>query len=288
MSQALAVRTVDLAPAKAAKPDPMVRTYDLLQRYVRAASSASRTISPDDQPFKQDRSNLDIYLYNGLSALRCMVHALISASAEPPKRILDFACAHGRVMRFLRAAFPEAEIVGADINTKGIEFCAKEFGAIPVQSYADLSKVTLPGSFDLIWCGSLITHIDEIKSRTLLDLFLKHLAPGGLLCFSTHGRIYPLYIQQKRWKLLADDVFEVVNRDFLRTGFGYADYPSRPGIGASLTSPAWIYNYIYNKDDVTLVFFGERAWLDWHDVTVIQRRPLSAGNRYDRYGTRPF
>jgi hypothetical protein len=86
MSQAAVRPIAEPVATKAVKSDPMLRTYDLLRRYVQAASGASRTISPDDQPFKQDRSNLDVYLYNGLSALRCMTHALIRSRASrlPP------------------------------------------------------------------------------------------------------------------------------------------------------------------------------------------------------------
>ena len=46
--------------------------------------------------------------------------------------MLDFACGHGRVMRTLKAAFPDALLTACDIDRDGVDFCARTFGAAPV------------------------------------------------------------------------------------------------------------------------------------------------------------
>src|SRR4051812_20897648 len=43
------------------------------------------------------------YLRVGLSAMRC----IRAATAGTPRRILDLPCGHGRVLRMLRAAYPD-------------------------------------------------------------------------------------------------------------------------------------------------------------------------------------
>lgn len=99
---------------------------------------------------------------------------------------------------------------------------------------------------------------------------LDNLNPGGLLVFTLHGRIYPLEIQPKRWKILGDEDFPGAHEDYRSTGFGYRDYPGRPGIGASLTKPAWVFDLVEN--DPSLVFsYYERAWMGWHDVAAIKK-----------------
>ncbi len=55
----------------------------------------------------------------------------------------------------------------------------------PLGSFRNLS---LPHRFDLIWCGSLITHIDEWAAVDLLDFFCRHLADRGVCVFTTLGQ----------------------------------------------------------------------------------------------------
>ena len=72
--------------------------------------------------------------------------------------ILDLPCGHGRVMRWLRATFPKASLTACDIDGDGVSFCAETFGARPALSSTDPEDLVL-GTFDLIWCGSLLTHL---------------------------------------------------------------------------------------------------------------------------------
>lgn len=65
-------------------------------------------------------------------------------------RILDLPSGAGRVLRALRAGFPDASIVACDLMRDGVDFCAREFGAIPVYAAADVGSGTGPDRFDLI------------------------------------------------------------------------------------------------------------------------------------------
>ena len=47
-----------------------------------------------------------------------------SGETEEVARLLDLPCGHGRVMRYLRAAFPRAEITGCDLLRDGVDHCA--------------------------------------------------------------------------------------------------------------------------------------------------------------------
>ena len=249
--------------------DGKLRQYaGLLER---AEQSVLRGISSQDEMMHGKFNTDEVYMSVGRSALHLVIAALIANDLDAPKTILDLPCGHGREARYLRAAFPEAEMVACDVNLDGVKYCAETFAMQPVASAVDLSQLALPTKFDLIWCGSLVTHLDAVRATQLLDKFADHLNPGGLMLFSTHGRMHANFVHQGCFKLTTDELFEKVKLDYLRLGYGYAEYPGMPQFGLSLTSPGWIFNYVYGRDDLTLCSFSEKAWHGLHDVTVLQK-----------------
>src|SRR5689334_19005618 len=98
------------------------------------------------------------YLLVGRTALDLCREALASAT---PGIVVDFPCGHGRVMRHFAAAWPNAELYGVEIDTDALKFVEATFGARPIQSGAHIAAVALPENVDLIWSGSLLTHLPE-------------------------------------------------------------------------------------------------------------------------------
>lgn len=99
---------------------------------------------------------------------------------------LDMPCGYGRVLRMLAQEIPGERITACDINRRAIRFCATEFGATPLRSTPSLAGLRL-GCHDLIWCGSLVTHIDEHRVAQLLRDFAGALVPGGVAILTIHG-----------------------------------------------------------------------------------------------------
>ena len=143
------------------------------------------TIAADDN---MNMSTPERYFHVGEDALRAIRTCILTAGVEEPERILDFGCGWGRVTRFLRAGFPTADIVACDVSSSAIKFNQETFGTRSLQSSHDLEHVRLPAGFDLIWSGSVITHITEANCRSLLRHFEQALVPDGLMVFTTHGR----------------------------------------------------------------------------------------------------
>jgi SAM-dependent methyltransferase len=127
------------------------------------------------------------YYKVGLSAISCIDEALERAGLKEVRSILDLPCGSGRVLRFLVHRFPDAEITACELASGAAEFCARTFGAQPAFSSLNLDEVSLGQKFDLIWCGSLVTHLNESGITALLRLFQRHLAPDGIMIFTTHG-----------------------------------------------------------------------------------------------------
>ncbi len=225
------------------------------------------------------------YFEVGDDALHWIELALAAGAVPPPRRILDLPCGWGRIMRFLAARYPDAELVGCDIVDDGIAFCAQRFGAEPVRSLPSLDDVTLPGEFDLIWCGSLITHLDADSVRSLLALFARSLSQQGMAVVTVHGRFVEARLEA------ADPFYELepaaaaaIVRDYRATGFGYADYAHAEAYetgtaghddaayGVSLTSREWM-REAAAAVGLREAYVTERAWDNHHDVYGLMRAP---------------
>jgi predicted O-methyltransferase YrrM/SAM-dependent methyltransferase len=218
-------------------------------------------ISPRDAMYVGDAAH---YFSVGASAMRA-----IEAAAPPaPKRILDMPSGHGRVLRHLRKRYPDAALVACDLDEDGIAFCAQQFGAEPVPSAADLSELSLPGPFDLIWCGSLVTHLDARRVGELLTLFRESLAPEGVAVVTTHGELVAERLRSGDTYQLAPQAAKTTAADYDATGFGYADYPWSPGYGMSVTSNKWLEDAA-SRAGLRVVSFQEHAWDDHQDVIAL-------------------
>ncbi|WP_197446187.1 class I SAM-dependent methyltransferase [Tautonia plasticadhaerens] len=90
----------------------------------------------------------------------------------PGQRILDFGCASGRMIRYFEDVAGRCEIWGVDINAEHITWCQQHLS--PPFNFA--TTTTFPHlpfedrSFDLIYCGSVFTHIADLADFWLLKL----------------------------------------------------------------------------------------------------------------------
>ena len=122
-------------------------------------SEVSTVISPNDEMLAG--TDYAHYLAVGVSAMQNVHDTLKMHGLSSPSSILDMPCGHGRVTRALRAVFPAADISVCDLNEDGVDFCAKHFDARPFLSSSDFSTLDLGRKFDVIWVGSLITHLPK-------------------------------------------------------------------------------------------------------------------------------
>jgi SAM-dependent methyltransferase len=236
-----------------------------------ALEGVERRIAPGDE---MNRGDVDHYFDVGESALHCIEAALFTARRHRSgiRRILDLPCGHGRVMRFLRKAFPEAELTACDLNRDGVDFCAASFRAIPVASCAEVAAIPVQGRFDLIWCGSLLTHLPQLRCADFLRLFHDRLEPGGILVFTLHGRCCEpeLAANGNRFDLDAGQVAELLT-SYRGTGFGYVDYAGQPGYGFSLAAPEYVLAHFLRQPQWQLIGYHENGWDKRQDVISVCR-----------------
>jgi SAM-dependent methyltransferase len=240
-------------------PDHRYWIADLLDFWRTARRDVSQTISPRDGMYAKTP---DSYFGPGAVALRCVRLAMLETRKDTCDSLLDFACGYGRALRFFRVAFPDAKLVACDISRDAVDFCAQEFGAVAVYSQEDPAAIELPGPFDVIWVGSLFTHVPEARWIAFLDLLGSVLSEDGLLLFTVQGRNVRRQLvsgELAAWSLTDEGVAQIV-RGYDDHGFGYSDWADVSGYGTSLSRPSWVTRQIEERRGLRLVGYRETAW----------------------------
>jgi len=208
------------------------------------------------------------YLSVGLSAIHCIDEAVKRANkTNPIQAILDLPCGYGRVLRFLKVRFPSAEITASEIDLNMINFCRHAFSVKANISNTDLAKLSISESFDLIWCGSLITHIDRAAAKNLLHFFCNHLSPGGICVFTTHGQLSADRIRSKPGMYgLTESARQQILIQYDNDGYGYVDYEKKNGYGISVVSYEHMTALANSVGKWRKTSFYEHGWDEHQDV----------------------
>jgi SAM-dependent methyltransferase len=205
--------------------------------------------------WREQRQFHDYYYRVGRRAIDHVEAVMHVVGKTKVRGILDLPCGHGRIMRFLRAAFPDADLTACDIDRDGVDFCAAEFGATPVYSLEDPEQIEIQGDFDLIYCGSLLTHLDRERWAGFLDLFERVLSPRGILVFTAEGRFVANRMEEEPPSIEGDPT--TMLEEFRRTGFAYRDHRGQKGYGRTLSSPAWVCAFLERWPALELVTLHE-------------------------------
>jgi SAM-dependent methyltransferase len=226
------------------------------------------------------RADQDDYYYKvGLSALEGIMVAMSSAGKPPSdvREVLDFACGYGRVLRALRMAFPSAHTVAADLDQDAVDFCAATFGVTPVYGREPVSETRLAGQFDLVWVGSLFTHLDLPKWDGFFAFLEAALAPRGVLVFSVSGRYVGSRLESgyapANYGLDAAGA-ALLLQGYRGKGFGYSDYPGGSGYGISVANPSAVVGYLAKRAGVRIVSYAEKAWVQHQDIVAVVKEPI--------------
>ena len=111
------------------------------------------------------------------------------------KRVLDFGCGVGKVLRHFAQEATIAEFTGCDIHAPSIDWLRRNL-CPPFSAFRCSEEPPLPqpdGYFDLIYAMSVYTHLTDRWAEWLLEHH-RVLAPDGLLLvsFLGQGMIQPL------------------------------------------------------------------------------------------------
>ena len=220
-------------------------------------------ISPNDRMYD---GLIDNYVRGGVWALRCIRRGL---SGRIPESILDFGCGHGRVLRMLKLAYPDAELTAADIDADAVDFCRSQFGVTTHLSAEDPREIRLTATFDLIWVGSVFSHITAESWAHLLKFLDGRLNPGGTLIFTMQG---PTAAERLRngivdWGLGPELTKRLLDQ-YEVSDFSFVDYPGWTDYGLAVTTFDWARRCVETATSLTVTDYNEQGWDKHQDVVA--------------------
>ena len=231
-----------------------------------------RTVAPRDGMVAADVP--EQYFDLGRRALELIdFSAGLCAKPHYPE-ILDLPCGHGRVLRWLRAHYGYAHLTACDLDRDGVDFCARTFGATPVYSQPDLRELPFDAQFDLIWVGSLVTHLRKDRWLATLDCLVKWTRECGVIVLTTQGRTVASHLARGRRNVAENVDKAALLEEFSRDGFAYQRYfesNAEEDYGLALTSPEWVMRTLQRYPDVLLRAYLEEAW-GMQDVVILYKK----------------
>jgi SAM-dependent methyltransferase len=255
-------------------PDAVLHVSDdgRLPAVFAEAGSVDETISPLE---RMPSADVPGYLGVGESALKAVRLALLAARRPDPTTILDLPCGHGRVLRWLAAAYPQARLTASDLLVDGVDFCAATWGAAPVYSVQTPTAELFPDRYDLIWVGSLLTHLNAHRWDDFVDLFVDLLAPGGVAVLTTCGPVVAARMRAGHGYGYPADVVTPALADYDARGFAFL--PATPGetdYGLAVASPGWAVARVLRRPELRLTTYTEALWANHQDVLALTKMPV--------------
>jgi SAM-dependent methyltransferase len=178
-------------------------------------------------------------------------------------RVLEFAAGYGRVTRHLRKVIPEAEVTACDIHPEALVFLREDLGMEAVGSVTAPEHFDLSQRFDVVFALSFFSHLPRTTWSSWLFKLAEHVAPNGLLIFTTHGE---------------SSRFTQANPDIGADGFCFKPLSEQHDLppddyGSTITLPSFVLRQILDLPNMRLVRFQEAFWWGHQDVYVLRRSP---------------
>jgi ubiquinone/menaquinone biosynthesis C-methylase UbiE len=126
-----------------------------------------------------------------------MASAVTRHQAGRMDRVLDFGCGVGRMTRWVKPCLNCGEVYGTDIDSTRASWCVNNLGSVG-RFWTQTTHPHLPvadGTFDLIICGSIFTHIDDLSEAWLMEL-ARTLRKGGLIYITLHDEKAMQWLQE--------------------------------------------------------------------------------------------
>ncbi|TIX59222.1 MAG: class I SAM-dependent methyltransferase [Mesorhizobium sp.] len=175
-------------PGSSARFIPLARHHNVL--FVCPSQSKNAAPVPPQHLWEgYAQTELD-YLKYGQDDVAQMI-CILNEVGQPPiplTRVLDLGCASGRMLRFLPRD-ETSEHWGLDINAEHIAWCQEHLNP-PMLFATNTTAPHLPfedSTFDLVYCGSVFTHISELAEAWLLEV-RRVLRQDGYAYITIHTR----------------------------------------------------------------------------------------------------
>lgn len=191
------------------------------------------------------------------------------------RRILEFGCGCGRIMRWMEDLGSTCTLVGTDIDARAIEWAS---GNLPFARF-DVNEGLPPtgyrdGEFDLVVNHSVFTHLDEHYQDRWLAELKRIVSPDGLLVLSVHGeyafgvteeQLPADSVQKREWRARLEREGILYIADDAYVGSAFPDF-----YHSAFHAPWYVFEHWSRWFDV--LAYLPRSSLDFQDQVVLRRR----------------
>ena len=221
---------------------------EMLAEDRRLTPGERQRLPPAELRFKVAGPGTIAQFFAGGEAMATSVDAALGAAGRSlcaGGDFLDFGCGCGRLLAAIERRFPSLRVNGCDVDPIAVAWSSRRFPEFGFRTNGEWPPCDFPrASFDVIWCGSVFTHIDEAHQDAWLLELHRILRPGGLLVASVHGRL-----SWEQW-------IPVLGKSHLeQEGF----YFLKSGVDAGL-HPDW-YQVAWHTEA-----YVRRHWGRWYEV----------------------
>lgn len=187
--------------------------------------------------------------------------------------------------------FINAKITAADIDEDSVDFCVEQFGVKGIYSQVEIDLVDFNDTFDLVWAGSLFTHLPLDKVKRTISHVGNYLTPRGIFIFTIIGRT----AMEKTLSFGGGVEAEMQNakKQYNETGYGFYKYSpaillppiNRPEVSRAFSNALSIPDYgisylsasrlVYElecMEGIQILSYHGGNWDNSHDVVVIGRK----------------
>jgi len=130
------------------------------------------------------------YRDGGLAQARAFADLIARHGPPRPMHVLEWGCGPGRLIRHIPGLLGNraASVTGSDYNPRSVAWCRANLPGIAFLDNALMPPLPVAaGSFDAIYCFSVLTHLSASVQAAWMAEVQRILAPGGLLVCTTHG-----------------------------------------------------------------------------------------------------
>jgi SAM-dependent methyltransferase len=223
-------------------------------------------IHPNDGMFEGD---LNHYFNVGKQAKEIIMSSILIH--DPKFKILFLPCGHGRNLRHFVKLLNPSQIYASDIDPSAIDFMKDYFGVNALTSDRSFSNLRSMPKMNIIFVGSLVTHLKERDSIKFIKLISRKLKNNGLIVLSSHGEFVNSRLGSEFNYGLDLNSALTLKEQYLKNGYGFAPYPYDPNYGISTIRLDWYNKLARLVPSISLARKTEQLWDNHHDVIVLKK-----------------